>query len=149
MLLDFLRHFEAPCPVCNYNLHALTQPICPECGHELALSVGVWGGRLRMDWLLVALAPGFFSGIAAFFVLVMIFARLIFGDGRMSLGLNVVDLFGWCSGIFALLLAFGGRGRWRMRFVAQPRAAQRWWAIIIWLIHITAFALLLLGIRYF
>src|SRR5215207_7280264 len=115
MLLDFLREYDAACPVCGYNLRALARPICPECGSELVLTVGAT--RLRLGWLLVAVAPGFFSGICACFVLVMIIARLVFGDHRMSVGLNVVDLFGWCSGIFAILLAAK-----RNRFLAQPRS---------------------------
>src|ERR671921_513984 len=82
LLLDFLREHEAACPVCGYNLKSLTRPICPECGQELVLAVGA--ARLRLGWLFAALAPGFFSGIAAVFLLVPIVARLIIGDGRWS-----------------------------------------------------------------
>src|SRR5687767_15104169 len=77
MLLDFLREHDAPCPVCGYNLKALTRPICPECGQDLVLAVGA--ARLRLGWLFAAVAPGFFSGIAAVFLLVPIVARLVFG----------------------------------------------------------------------
>src|SRR4051812_34065855 len=70
MLLDFLREHEATCPLCGYNLKALTRPICPECGQELALTVGA--AHVRLGWLMAAVAPGFFSGIAAFFMLVPI-----------------------------------------------------------------------------
>jgi hypothetical protein len=142
LLLEFLREHDAACPVCGYNLRALTRPICPECGQELVLAVGA--ARLRLGWLFAALAPGFFSGIAAVFVLIPIVARLIFGDGRMSWVLNGLDLFGWCSGVFAILLAVK-----RHRFLALPRAAQRWWALGIWFVHVAALALfLLVGIRY-
>lgn len=51
------------CPVCGYNLQGLTRPVCPEYMHDLVLHVGV--ARLRLGWLLVALVPGFFCGIAA------------------------------------------------------------------------------------
>jgi hypothetical protein len=142
MLLDFLREHEAPCPVCGYNLKSLTQPICPECGQELVLAVGAT--RLRLGWLLAALAPGFFSGIAACFVLVLILGRLLFGDGKMSPALNALDLFGWCSGIFAIVIAVK-----RDRFLTQPRAGQRWWALTIWFVHVAAFFLfLVIGPRY-
>jgi len=65
LLLEFLRDHDAACPVCSYNVRALTRPVCPECKQELMLAVGV--KRLRLGWLLVAVAPGFFSGIAAVF----------------------------------------------------------------------------------
>jgi hypothetical protein len=136
MLLDFLREHDAPCPVCGYTLRMLSRPICPECGHELVLTVGA--ARLRIGWLLAAVAPGFFSGIAAFFVLVMIVGRLVFGDGLMSPGLNVLDAFGWCSAIFAIILASKHK-----RFIAQPRARQILWTLIIWIVHVAALALFL------
>jgi hypothetical protein len=143
MLLDFLREHDAACPVCGYNLRALTRPICPECGHELVLTVGA-AARLRLGWLLAAVAPGFFSGIAACFVLVPIVGRLAFGDGKWSPVLNALDLFGWCSGLFAIVIA-----KKRSRFLAQPRARQRWWALGIWFVHVAALGLfILLGPRY-
>lgn len=133
MLLAFLREHDADCPVCGYNLRALTRPVCPECGHDLVLTVGT--ARLRLAWLLAAVAPGFFSGIAAFFVLIPIVARLVVGDGRMSPALNALDLFGWCSGAAAVVLA-----RKRHRFLAMPLARQRNWAITVWLFHVAALA---------
>ncbi len=143
MLLDFLRDHDAPCPVCGYNVRALTRPICPECAQELVLTVGA--ARLRLGWLLTAVAPGFFSGIAAIFVLVPIFGRLLFGDGVLMPLPIMMDVFGWCSGVFAIILASQLR-----RFIAQPRARQRWFAIIIWLIHITALGLfILVGFLFF
>jgi hypothetical protein len=137
LLLDFLREHEAPCPLCGYNLKALVRPVCPECGQELVLTVGA--ARVRLGWLMTAVAPGFFSGIAAVFLLVPIVARLIFGDGRMSWPLLPVDLFGWCSGVFAIVLAVK-----RHRFLALSRAGQRWWAVGIWLVHVAALGLLIL-----
>jgi hypothetical protein len=142
LLLDFLREHDADCPVCGYNLRALTRPICPECAHELVLTVGTT--RLRLGWLLAAVAPGFFSGIAACFLLVPIVGRLVFGDGRHSPGLNGLALFGWCSGLFAIVLA-----KKRSRFLAQSRARQRWWALGIWLVHVAALGLFIfLAARY-
>lgn len=142
LLLEFLRLHDAEsptCPVCNYNLKMLTRPVCPECQHPLVLTVGVWGGRLRLGWLLIALAPGFFSGIAALFVLVPIFGRALFGDGVVMWHIIALDLFGWCSAIVTIILA-----RRHRRFIAQPRARQRWWAIILWLIHIGALGMFML-----
>jgi hypothetical protein len=137
MLLDFLRQYDAPCPLCGYNLKALTQPICPECGQELTLTVGA--ARLRFGWLFAAVAPGFFSGIAACFLLVPIVGQLVFGDGKMSPVLNVLDLFGLCSGGLAIFIAIK-----RHRFLAQPRARQRALALLIWIIHVVALVMFLL-----
>lgn len=142
MLLAFLREHDADCPACGYNLRALTQPVCPECGTELVLSVGV--RRVRLGWLLAAVAPGFFSGIAAFFVLLMIVARLIWGDGRQALALNAVDAFGWCSLGVAIWLA-----RRRHRFLALRFATQGWITAGIWAAHVAALGLfILIGPRY-
>ncbi|MCI0630253.1 MAG: hypothetical protein L0Y44_06315 [Phycisphaerales bacterium] len=142
MLLDFLRAYDADCPVCGYNVCALTRPICPECRQELVLTVGA--ARLRMGWLFAAVAPGFFSGIAALFVLIPIVGRYVFGDGKLELVLIALDLFGWCSLLFAIML-----GAKLNRFIAQPRARQRWFALIIWIVHITAFVLFLIIARAF
>ena len=134
MLLEFLRRHEAPCPVCGYNLKALTRPICPEGGLELKLAVGA--ARLRFGWLFAAVAPGFFSGIAAVFVLVPIVIVTVIANGRPPLRFIAVDAFGWCSGVFAIILAAN-----RRRFTAQPLARQRWWALGIWLAHVAALGL--------
>ncbi|HTL29768.1 MAG TPA: hypothetical protein VL282_11120 [Tepidisphaeraceae bacterium] len=142
LLLEFLREHDAACPVCGYNLKALTRPICPECGQELVLTVGA--ARLRLDWLMAAVAPGFFSGIAAVFLLVPIIVPPMFGNQRWSLTLIGMDLFGWCSGVFAIILAAK-----RHRFLALPRSAQRWWALGIWLVHVAALGLVfLIGPRF-
>ncbi len=140
MLLEFLVEHEAACPVCGYNLKTLTRPICPECGSELVLTVGAT--RLRLGWLFVALAPGFFSGIAAGFLLIPIVLRYVVGDGGWSHLLNLVDLFGWCSGVFAILLAWK-----RHRFLALPRGQQMMFALAIWAIHVTVLMVFLLMIR--
>lgn len=137
LLLEFLRSNDAGCPVCGYNLRALTRPTCPECKQQLALTVGV--PRLRLAWLFASLAPGFFSGIAAFFLMIPILGRVIFGDGIWTIGLIVLDFFGWCSGFFAIFLAVH-----RNRFLAQSAARQRWMTLAIWLIHLTFLVMFIL-----
>lgn len=136
MLLAFLREHEAPCPLCGYNLKSLTRPVCPECGQELVLSVGL--ARLRLGWLLAALAPCFFSGIASIFVLGLILIHLIVLGSTWPI-IVLFGSFGWCSGVFGLFLA-----RKRARFLSLPVAAQRWWAIGIWLTHVFALGLFIL-----
>ena len=137
MLLDFLQEHDAACPLCGYNVRALTRPVCPECKQELTLTVGM--ARLRMGWLFASLAPGFFSGIAACFVLVPIMGSFLFGNQSPPILIIAVDVFGWCSGFFAILLA-----RRRSRFLAMPLVRQRWFALTMWGIHIFALALFIL-----
>ena len=144
MLIDFLREHDAACPLCGYNVRALTRPVCPECKQELTLTVGMEKGRLGMGWLFAAVAPGFFSGIAALFVLIPTLGRPLFGDGRWEPLIVALDLFGWCSGVCAIIIASK-----RHRFLALPRARQRWWALVIWSIHIGALVMfILLAIRF-
>lgn len=133
MLLDFLRDYDANCPVCGYNVRGLNRPLCPECRQELVLTVGE--ARLRLGWLLIALAPGFFSGIAACFVMIPT-VGVFFEDGVVVWPLAGMVLFGWSSGILAIILAVK-----RNRFIAQSRTRQRWLALVIWLIHFMALVL--------
>jgi hypothetical protein len=132
LLLEFLSEHDAPCPVCGYSLTALTRPVCPECRHDLVLTVGVT--RPHLVWLFAAVAPGFFSGIAAFFVLIPIVLRFVYA-GAVSPAMVALDLFGWCSGALAIIIVAR-----RMRFIAQARARQQWWAAIIWTVHVAALA---------
>lgn len=146
LLLEFLRDHNAECPVCGYNLRSLTRPVCPECKLELVLTVGAT--RLRLGWLFLALVPGFFSGIAACFLAVPTTATY-FEDGVLFLPFAGAVVFGWVSGIFAILLAAGFRGRWRNRFLAKSRSKQRWVAFIIWIIHALALVALMLAVAPF
>ncbi len=63
LLSMFLHGRDVPCPLCGYNLRDLTQQQCPECRHELLLTVGV--AKLRFLWFLLAMTPCTFAGIAA------------------------------------------------------------------------------------
>jgi hypothetical protein len=130
MLIEFLREHDAACPVCGYNLRALTRPTCPECRQDLSLTV--CAARLRVGWLFAAVAPGFFSGIAACLLLVPLV--ILHGRvGRPPLVFYALDAFGWLSAVFAIMLITR-----RVRFIAQRPAHQALAAAAIWLIHIAA-----------
>ena len=136
LLLDFLRDHDAHCPVCGYNLRGLVRPICPECRQDLALTVGA--PRLRLRWLFITLAPGFFSGIAACFM--ALFTTAIYlEDGYLVPPFAGAAVFGWCSGIAAVVLAVK-----RTRFVALPMWRQRGLSALTWLIHFGALVLLVI-----
>jgi hypothetical protein len=141
LLLDFLTDHDAACPLCGYNLKALTRSVCPECKHDLTLTVGLGGlgGRVRMGWLLLALVPGFFCGIAACLLAIPTTA-VYFEDGIVVWPLVGGVLFGpppkWCSGVLAIVLCVK-----RNRFLAQTNKRQRWIVLLIGAIHFIAFAL--------
>jgi hypothetical protein len=67
-LLDFLRERDVPCPLCRYNLRALTTPRCPECGRELRLSVGLVEPR-QGAWLTGQIALTAAAGIGLMIIL--------------------------------------------------------------------------------
>jgi hypothetical protein len=134
-LLDFLKGRDAPCPLCGYNLRDLTRPECPECRQALVLSVGL--ARLRLGWFLTTVTPGLFSGIAAVLVLIPIVLSATSGGGRPPWPIILVDIFGWLSGFVALGIIAG-----RDRFLRQPVSRQVAAAVFAWLVHLAAFAAL-------
>ena len=93
---------------------------------------------MRFGWCLAAIAPGLFSGIAALLLLVPIVIVLFTGGPQGPWIVYAVDGFGFLSGVAALLLI-----RCRYVFIRQSTAAQRWWALGVWTIHVAAFLLLL------
>ncbi len=130
MLLDFLRGRDAPCPLCGYNLRDLTQPVCPECRQDLMLAVGV--RRLLLVPLLVTVAPGCFSGIAA---CILMYPMIFFGPAPLPIYL--VWTFGAASGAATIWLTLR-----RYAFLRQPPRVQWYWAAAVWAVHLAAFGLL-------
>jgi len=139
LLLEFLQERDAACPVCGYNLRNLTRPVCPECRQELALTVGA--RRIRFEWLIVAIAPGVFSGITAGSLLGLSFLARMFDGVWPSWPFWALDVFGLASGASAILLFV-----FRYRFIRQRQSVQRRWALGIWAVHLLAFAALVMGI---
>lgn len=135
-LLAWLADHDAPCPLCGYNLRALTRAVCPECKQELVLTVGA--KRVRLAWFLIALAPGMFSGIAALFLAVPIVGQTLLGTGYPPWGILLVDVFGLASGGTAILLA-----RRRVWFLRMQMPRQRSIAMSVWGVHVVMFIFLL------
>lgn len=136
LLRSFLAGRDAPCPRCGYNLRDLAVPVCPECRKELTLTVGVRAPEVL--WLVVVVAPGVFSGLCA--------ALLLFPITMASLAASpppwpilAADVFGWTSGLAALLVIRG-----RQWFLRRPLRRQAAAAAAAWGLHVAAFALLLL-----
>ncbi len=135
LLLEFVHDRNVHCPRCDYNLRNLTQPVCPECHEELRLSIGL--GRPQFHWLIVTLAPGIFSGIAAFFLTCMLVMVSISPTGGAPWQVYVIDGFGWLSALATLLLF-----RRRYQFFKQPNAVQISWAGGAWFVHVAFFVVM-------
>ena len=137
-LLAFLRDHSAPCPACGYDLRGLTRPVCPECEHELVLTVGL--ARPRFGWLLVALVPGMFSGLAGLLLSSLIAYVAIFESDFAPPGIVLLALFGLASGASALAMGF-----YRQRLMAWPVGAQMRLAAVVWGVHVTAFLVVVIA----
>jgi len=71
LLFAFLRDRDVPCPLCGYNLRALPEPRCPECGQEIRLSIAMAEPYLRA-WIVLMTATGASAGIGVFFIFVLL-----------------------------------------------------------------------------
>ena len=128
-LLAFLRGRDVPCPSCRYNLRDLTRAECPECRQALVLGVGLRDPRI--GWFLATLAPCLFSGMAAALLLVPMVMVPATGGGPPPPFIILTDIFGWMSGIVAVVLIVR-----RHAFMRQPPVQQAWWAVSTWMIHL-------------
>ncbi|MHC4414571.1 MAG: hypothetical protein ACYS0G_04740 [Planctomycetota bacterium] len=131
-LVEFLQDRDAPCPLCSYNLRDLTDDVCPECRQKLRLTVGVH--HVRFGWFLATVTPSLFSGIAAVLMLILILAALVTGAGPFPPAIDALELFGFASGVAALVLIVR-----RHRFIQLRPRVQRTWAMVAWGIHGTLF----------
>ena len=137
-LLEFLADRDVACPVCGYNLRALTRPQCPECRQDLVLTVGIRNPRFL--WFLVAITPCTFSGIAAALLAIPIVLAFLLETGPVPWPAIALDAFGWLSGLSALMLI-----KFRFAFLRQKATRQRGWALAIWAVHVAAFFVVLGG----
>jgi len=141
-LLAFLHGRDVLCPLCGYNLRDLTEPRCPECRQDLALTVGVT--RLRFGWLIVTIIPSMFSAVAAGLLLIPMLGVLLAGVERPPWPVVAAETFGWLSTIAALLVLHK-----RYLFLRQSQVAQRTWALGAWAVHIGAFVVLVAALFLF
>ena len=117
-LVAFLSTRDAPCPLCGYNLHALVEPRCPECGRELVLSVGLAEPMLKA-WITMTTALLLPAGIGVLFLL-MIIRR---GPPPPREGWVAVVIFFFIAHVPAAAVAV----LYRRRFMKlSPQAQWRW-----------------------
>lgn len=143
-LVAFLAGRSAPCPRCGYDLRDIQTARCPECGDPLVLKVG--SPRVRFGWLVLAMAPGCFSGVAAVFVLfpiaMSVWRNLPPGQGA-PWPVIVGDGFGFLSAGTVVLMY-----RHRHRIMSWPVAKQIAFAGSVWGVHIAMFVALVLAIAF-
>lgn len=140
-VLAFLRGRSVPCPRCAYDLRDAPTAKCPECGEPLLLKIG--SPKLRFGWLVLAIAPGCFSGVAALFVLIPIVGSTF--NGFPGQGppwpIFLADIFGFTSAASVGLMYV-----YRHRILSWSTKIQRTFAIAVWAVHILAFLLLVLSL---
>ncbi len=133
-LVEFVRGRSVPCPKCGYELRDLEQAKCPECGEPLVLKVG--SPRTRFGWLVLAMAPGSFSGVAACLLIFPLIRTMSAPPGRgMPIPVQLAVLFGLLSAASLVLIY-----RERHRIMGRPDAQQIMFAGGVWAIHVLAFA---------
>jgi hypothetical protein len=141
-VLAFLKGRSIPCPRCGYDLRDIQSAKCPECGEPLVLKIG--SPRARFGWLVLAMAPGCFSGVAACFVMVPVGITILrrFPPGQGApWPVMVGDAFGFLSAASVVLMY-----RYRHRIMSWTARRQATFAGIVWGIHILMFAVLVLAL---
>jgi hypothetical protein len=100
--------------------------------------------RARFGWLVLAMAPGCFSGVAALFVMIPLYMtigrRLPAGQGA-PWPVMVADAFGFLSAASVGLMY-----RHRHRIMAWTARRQGAFAGAVWGTHILVFALVVLAL---
>lgn len=142
-LIAFLTGRSFPCPRCAYDLRDIRAARCPECAEPLILTIGT--PRVRFGWLIVAMVPGSFSGVAAMFLAVPIAITLWQAFPRpygVPGPILAADLFG-----FASLAAVALMYRHRLAFIRWSVRRQALFALGIWAIHILAFVVLVVAMN--
>jgi hypothetical protein len=142
-VVAFLAGRSAPCPRCEYDLRDIRSAVCPECAEPLVLKIG--SPRARFGWLILAMAPGCFSGVAACFLAIPI---TISTWHSLPAGLGVpwpilgAEVFGLTSAGSVWLMY-----RHRQRILSRSTKRQALLVAAIWAVHIAAFVLLIVAMN--
>jgi hypothetical protein len=140
-VVEFLKGRSVPCPRCAYDLRDIQTAMCPECGEPLVLKIG--SPRARFGWLVLAMAPGCFSGVAALFVMIPIAVtigrRLGPGQG-VPWPVMVADAFGFFSAATVGLMYWH-----RHRMMGWTSRRQGVFAATVWGVHVLALGLFVLA----
>jgi hypothetical protein len=140
-VVAFVKGRSVPCPRCAYDLRDIQTARCPECGEPLVLKIG--SPRPRFGWLVLAMVPGCFSGVAALFVLIPIGVTIV-RPLRTPWPVVAADAFGFLSAASVALMY-----KHRHRFMSWTPRRQGAFAGAVWGVHILVFALFLLAMWFY
>ena len=142
--VSYLAGRSVPCPRCAYDLRDIPSARCPECAEPLALTIAA--PRVRFGWLIVAMVPGSFSGVAAMFLAVPIFFTLwnsYAGSFGVPWPILACEAFGITSAASVFVMY-----RLRLRLLRWSPRGQSLLALAIWATHIAAFVLFVIAMNY-
>jgi hypothetical protein len=135
-LIRYLAERDEPCPLCGYDLRALTSPRCPECGEALRAGVGLAQPQV-MAWVALTAPLVASAGIALFMLLLYAGRGSLPSDYRYPyLRWALVYFWGVAPplGVFAV---------WRRRSILRVRESTKWFcAVIAWGVSVVAIVLL-------
>jgi hypothetical protein len=135
MLGAFLANHDVPCPNCGYNLRELTCGVCPECGMELELRVGLVEPR-PAAWVggLVGIAAGM-----GFFAMV-----LLIGVYQLAFhGFREWVFFAWFVSLTAAhVVPLAAWLRWRPWLRTRSRSWRVLLAVCCWVLPVISMLLL-------
>ena len=140
-VIAFLEGRSYPCPRCGYDLRDIQHPRCPECAEPLVLQLAA--ATPRFGWLVMAMAPGCFSGVAAVFVLVPVIINITRPPppGQpFPWPIIAADVFGFCSAVSVVFMY-----RYRRRIMSWKPRRQGQFAGAVWSVHILMFVLVIVA----
>ena len=126
LLKTLLAVRDIPCPVCGYNLRAISSANCPECGAKLDLKVGSSDLKLG-PWIAAILGVALPLGFGV--IMTLLFSYIVFIEGFSGNGEEYI------LGLFLLLtivegVALGLLLRKRKKFWRNTSQYQRTIAIM-------------------
>ncbi len=84
-VVAYLRGRDAACPICDYNLRDIDEPVCPECGHRLKLVIS--SPSLRTGpWTLAIIAPSLALGFDGVTLLITVIVAIVSGGASLTPG---------------------------------------------------------------
>ncbi|MEM6552135.1 MAG: hypothetical protein AAF750_08405 [Planctomycetota bacterium] len=128
LLNQFLAQTDTPCPLCGYNLRALTSDACPECGEPLRLSVTLREPKL-LAYLATLTAWAIGAGASVFLCSIAVVAPAPRSWWESLAGRSVL-VMALLSTICFIILAWKRRAFCRIAMPKQKAVAVCSWTLV-------------------